>query len=76
MRNKQRSLLITLLTLCVSSCGTAPLYVEADRATYQAIAPEYSRYVQMDKKLSQSQKTLRLDTVASWLRRIEAVPKR
>ena len=61
---------IPILALLASSCSTAPVYVEADAATYAAVAPEYSAYVTADPALTAAQKARRLATVASWKKRI------
>lgn len=48
-------------------CGSiAKEYVSADRATYEAIAPEYREYVNEDDELTEDQKKLRLANVDSW----------
>lgn len=68
-----------LIVLCalLASCGSAPqiLDVAADRATYDAVAPDFLRYVDADAALTAEQKQLRHDTVATWdlrLRKREA----
>lgn len=54
-------------------CGTvAPAYVEADRLTYQAIAPEYKHYVEKDANLSEAEKAMRLQTLGTWALRLAA----
>jgi hypothetical protein len=45
-------------------------YVKADRLTYDAIAPEYLRYVDADPGLTQEQKDRRHRTVDTWNLRI------
>lgn len=62
--------LLVLLLLC--SCTPTELYVKADRATYQAIAPEYIKYVDLDGQLSQDQKDRRHRLVEAWDGRIRA----
>ena len=47
-------------------------YVAADRATYEAVAPEYGAYVRADGSLDPEQKARRDRTVASWDARIRA----
>ena len=44
---------------------------QAEKATFEAIAPEYSAYVQADPNLSAEAKSIRLDTVETWRRRVE-----
>ena len=63
---------LAILALVASSCSTAPVYMEADKATYQAIAPEYQAYVAADSKLTAAQKARRLATLASWKKRWES----
>lgn len=50
-------------------------YIEADRATYEAVAPEYVEYVKSDAKLDEKAKARRLLTVASWGARITEAEK-
>ena len=59
---------------CRSGALTLPTadYVAADRATFDAVAPEYSAYVHNDPTLDDEQRTRRDRTVATWKRRIEA----
>lgn len=55
------------LTLTLASgCTIAPAYVTADRATFDAIAPEYRAYVDADPELSLEKKTRRRGTIDSW----------
>jgi len=49
------------------------VYIEADLATYGAIAPEYSSYVGQDESLSDDEKQDRYALLDSWLRRIYSV---
>ena len=56
-----RCLLAVLLFL--SGCN---LGGQADRATYDAIAPEYLGYVDADPALTPEQKARRVQTVRSW----------
>ena len=56
-------------------CGASAGYVAADRATFDAITPEYARYVETDDALSIDQKARRQRTVQTWrlrLRQAEA----
>ncbi len=57
---------LVLSVALFSGCTIAPSYVKADRATYNAIAPEYRAYVDADPKLDQSEKTRRRGTLQSW----------
>lgn len=43
---------------------------DAERQTYDVIAPEYSSYVQGDVKLTDEQKSRRLRTVDTWKVRV------
>lgn len=55
---------LLLLVLCLlAGCN---LGLEADRATYDAIAPEYVAYVDSDATLTPEQKERRHETVRSW----------
>ncbi|MEO0479589.1 MAG: hypothetical protein AAF196_08925 [Planctomycetota bacterium] len=47
-------------------------YVDADRATFDAIAPNYRIYVQADTSLTASDVQSELDLVRTWEKRIEA----
>jgi hypothetical protein len=47
------------------------LYVEADRATFDAVAPEYLGYVQADPMLGSDQRNDRLETIRSWEARLD-----
>lgn len=51
--------------------GPGGAYVAADRATHDAIAPEYAAYVAADPNLDPIQKDRRLNTVATWRMRVE-----
>ena len=56
---------------CLASCKSVEAsYVEADRATYEAIAPEYRKYVEADAALADFQKDIRLQTLATWEHRL------
>jgi hypothetical protein len=61
--------------LLLGGCQIGSSYVAADRATYEAIAPEYTGYLAADPKLDDSQKDRRRRTVQTWERRIEAAEK-
>jgi len=67
---KTRFLCLCLLSL--SSCATNPAETKADRATYQAITPEYLHYVDSDDNLNQAAKARRHRTVETWDARIRA----
>lgn len=57
-------------------CGSiAKEYVAADRQTYEAVAPEYRKYVEADAGLDDDAKKLRLATLDSWDYRIGQAEK-
>lgn len=58
--------------LLAASCAPTHPYTIADRETYNAIAPDFKGYVIADPLLTQEQKDLRLLTVETWRKRIEA----
>ena len=57
------------LSACVSPSHTA--YVGADRLTFDAVAPEYLRYVEADPSLDGAAKERRKRTIESWRLRIK-----
>ena len=63
-----RKLLILLVLTC--GCSLQDAYVNADRLTYQAVAPEYRAYVKADEKLDDEQKARRERTVDAWAVRV------
>jgi hypothetical protein len=63
---------LTQCTGCSALQPPTPDYVAADRATYQAIAPEYAAYVHADPALDEEQRERRDRTLASWDARIRA----
>jgi hypothetical protein len=56
----------------LAGCDVAKQYIEADRATYEAVAPEYSEYVKNDPNLNDNSKQLRLNTLTTWESRLIA----
>ena len=61
--------------LLMVGCGTTTFnakYVQADRSTYNAISPEYTRYLEGDDSLDDAAKARRFRTIESWKRRIES----
>lgn len=56
-----------------SGCNIAKDYVAADRATFDAIAPEYRSYIESDPKLDEEQKARRRRTIDSWKLRLDSV---
>ena len=69
----QRFSAIALLALSLTSpgCSISKEYVAADKATYDAIAPEYLKYVGTDATLDAEQKARRERTIKSWKLRID-----
>lgn len=68
---RNRCLLFVLLALCLlllPSCtvGPDPTFVAASRATHDAVAPEYLRYVNADPGLTQEQRDRRRATIDRW----------
>ena len=63
---------LTQSTGCSSLHPPTPDYVAADRATYNAIAPEYSQYVHADPALDDDEKARRDRTLATWDARLRA----
>lgn len=68
---RNRCLLFVLLALCLlllPSCaaGPDPTFVAASRATHDAVAPEYLRYVDADPALTTEQRTRRHATIDRW----------
>jgi hypothetical protein len=55
------------MTGCVSQ-----QYLDADQATHDAIAPEYTKYIDADATLSDNQREIRRLNLESWQARIEA----
>ena len=55
---------VSLLVLTLSSVGCSTK--TPDRALYEAIAPEYTAYVQKDETLTEEQRERRLRTVDAW----------
>ena len=71
MKRMTRSLAIALLCLFAFGCSMNEEYVKADQATFDAIAPEYLKYVGVDQALSQEQRDRRVRTVSTWRLRID-----
>ena len=60
-----------MLLLGLVGCTPHAAYVEADRATFDAIAPAYLEYVRGDETLDEEQVDRRSRLVDSWRIRIE-----
>jgi hypothetical protein len=76
MNNTLLGVPLLLLSLHCTGCSvlTTPAgpYVAADRATYDAVAPEYRAYVANDPGLDEEQRARRGRTVESWRVRVES----
>jgi hypothetical protein len=59
-------------TGCAALRAPAPDYVAADRATYDAVAPEYAAYVAADAALDDEQRDRRARTIRTWAARLRA----
>ena len=59
----------------LTACGVDRQYVQADRLTYEAIAPQYIEYVNKDNDLTSIEKIRYLRTVEWWKKRIDEVEK-
>jgi hypothetical protein len=59
-------------TGCSALQPPAPDYVAADRATYEAVAPEYAAYVHADPALDEEGRARRGRTLATWDARVRA----
>lgn len=72
----QQLLILLPLLLVMGGCQwiSPPneLYVKADRATFEAIAPEYRGYVEKDLSLTIDQQQRRYRTIETWRLRIES----
>lgn len=70
---RKRTLMALLAALALTGCAqTSSLYLQADRATYDAVAPEYLDYVAADESLSPEDVNTREATITSWRKRVEA----
>lgn len=70
---------LSLLPLTNLACSAlhapAGAYVAADRATYDAVAPEYSAYVHNDPNLGDDERARRDRTLETWRVRLEAAER-
>lgn len=75
MKILRNTVLATALGLVSGCCATTDIirsdYVEADRATYEAVAPRYLQYVQADESLDSDEKKRRERTINTWRLRLE-----
>lgn len=70
---RYRFALLAALLLSGVGCATtvSGSYVDADRKTYEAVAPDYAAYINSDSKLKADDKKIKLNTLATWKARIE-----
>lgn len=69
-------LLLCVTCLFLAGCPSVPdLYVEADRATYDAVGPRHLKYIETDSTLDDDTKDLRSGTIRSWESRLKAAEK-
>lgn len=62
---------LLLVALAASGCGSLnDQYVEADRATFDAVASRYKMYVDADPNLTPLQKKSKKNTIDSWEARL------
>ncbi len=61
--------------LALAACGSGPIVsdVLAERATLDAIAPRFTRYVEADASLTEPQRQVWLDLVTTWRKRVESL---
>lgn len=70
---KKSHRIMGLAALLLTGCqGVTPVYVQADRLTHDAIAPEFRAYVDADEALSPNQRARRVMLLESWEERIRA----
>ncbi len=68
-------LVFALAVLVSTGCTISPAYVKADRATFDAIAPEYRAYVHADPILSEAEEQRRERTLSAWEARLSEMEK-
>ena len=59
----------------VGCAAPAEKYVEADRATFESVAPKFLRYVRADEELDEVEREVRELVIETWRARIEAAEK-
>ena len=67
----KRILIYTSLLFSIGCGSLDTLYVEADQATFNAVAPIYLEYSAQDTNLDADQRDRRARLVRAWKRRIE-----
>jgi hypothetical protein len=68
---KKLSILLFVLLGVAAGCSIPDDYVQADRDTFMAIAPEYASYVSGDQRLDDEQRQRRMLLIDSWRIRLE-----
>ena len=63
-------MLALVVVLLAVGCTPQAAYIEADRATFDVIAPAYMDYVRGDASLNQDQQERRQRLVDTWLIRL------
>lgn len=71
LRNTALALALCLVSGCKTTDFIRSDYVQADRATFDAVAPSYLQYVDGDAALSDEQKKRRKQTINTWRLRLE-----
>ena len=72
-RRTLKILAVAAIAAVLCSCGSmTDSYIAADKATYDAVAPEYLDYVRDDQSLDQAGKDRRRRTIETWEKRIQA----
>jgi len=64
--------LFVLLMLSLEGCSASKTYVEADRAVFDVVAPEWADYFGSDAALSNEDKERRRRLIRAWDARIKA----
>ncbi len=69
---RRRSVWPLAAALLLSGCtGLDARYIAADKATYEAIAPEYQIYIERDMALTSEQRKRRVRTLEAWTARLQ-----
>lgn len=67
----RKSLFLLVIFSCLTGCATLDKsYIQADRATFEAIVPYYENKVTSDDNLRDWEKDLRLEVIKSWKERL------
>jgi hypothetical protein len=71
MKKMKFAAMAAILTM-LASCGVSEAYLMADRDTFEAVSPDYVRYVQDDEALTEKDRKIFLRTIKIWEERLEA----